>query len=65
LAARRGAAGWRTAGRDGARPVQVGDAGFFEAGAEPRDIGDEELYGRLKSEFPSWLGDARDAGIVH
>jgi hypothetical protein len=42
----------------------VDNAGFFPAGREPASIPDGQLYDSLMAEFPSWLADARAAGIV-
>jgi hypothetical protein len=42
----------------------VDNAGFFAAGIEPTSIPDGQLYDSLMAEFPSWLADARAAGIV-
>ncbi|HEX2316606.1 MAG TPA: VWA domain-containing protein [Thermomonospora sp.] len=46
------------------RKRAVDNAGFFEAGADPRALGDDVLYERLTREFPDWLRSARAAGIV-
>ncbi|MFJ9904930.1 vWA domain-containing protein [Streptomyces sp. NPDC101152] len=42
----------------------VDNAGFFHAGADPRQVSDAVLYDRLLSEFPSWLAQARARGIL-
>ncbi|MUN38331.1 VWA domain-containing protein [Actinomadura litoris] len=42
----------------------IDNAAFFPAGPEPRAIADDDLYHQLMTEFPSWLADARAAGIV-
>ncbi|MET8410070.1 VWA domain-containing protein [Streptomyces sp. NPDC005195] len=42
----------------------VDNAGFFHAGADPLELGDEELYDRIVGEFPQWLAAARALGIV-
>jgi hypothetical protein len=42
----------------------VDNAGFVAAGSEPRAVPDTVLYDRLLAEFPSWLADARAAGIL-
>ncbi|MFG7941757.1 VWA domain-containing protein [Streptomyces cacaoi] len=42
----------------------VDNAGFFPAGHCPREHSDDALYRNLMSEFPSWLRDARAAGIL-
>lgn len=40
------------------------NAGFFHAGSDPLELGDEELYDRIVGEFPQWLAAARARGIV-
>ncbi|MFE5139478.1 vWA domain-containing protein [Streptomyces fagopyri] len=42
----------------------VDNAGFFHAGSDPLELGDEELYDRIVGEFPHWLAAARARGIV-
>ncbi|MGA5702345.1 vWA domain-containing protein [Peterkaempfera bronchialis] len=42
----------------------VDNAGFVAAGRDPRAVPDAVLYDRLLEEFPSWLADARAAGIL-
>ncbi|MGW3632847.1 vWA domain-containing protein [Streptomyces sp. NPDC005122] len=42
----------------------VDNAGFFHAGSDPLELGDEELYDRIVGEFPQWLAAARALGIV-
>jgi hypothetical protein len=42
----------------------VDNAGFFPAGLDPMRVPDSQLYDSLMAEFPSWLADARVAGIV-
>jgi uncharacterized protein YegL len=42
----------------------VDNAGFFSAGADPRQLTDVELYDKLLGEYPSWVEAARVAGIV-
>lgn len=46
------------------RKRAVDNAGFFEAGQDPRSIEDADLYGELMKEFPGWLAAARANGIV-
>jgi hypothetical protein len=46
------------------RKRAVDNAGFFEAGQDPRAIQDDDLYQELMSEFPDWLTTARTNGIV-
>jgi uncharacterized protein YegL len=46
------------------RKRAVDNAGFFEAGQDPRAIQDGDLYRELISEFPDWLTAARTNGIV-
>lgn len=41
----------------------VDNAGFFEVN-DLRHINDDELYNRMLSEFPSYLRDARAAGVL-
>jgi hypothetical protein len=43
---------------------KVDNAGFFALGANPKDMADETLYGKLMEEFPSYLNDARIAGVL-
>lgn len=42
----------------------VDNAGFFEAGVNPRQMSDGELYDNLLGEYPQWVQAARQAGIV-
>ena len=42
----------------------VDNAGFFEAGADPRRMPDGELFDNLMNEFPEWLQTARAAGVL-
>ncbi|WP_393084453.1 vWA domain-containing protein [Streptomyces sp. LN704] len=42
----------------------VDNAGFFHAGSDPLELGDDELYDRIVGEFPQWLAAARARGIV-
>ncbi|MFI6865000.1 vWA domain-containing protein [Streptomyces sp. NPDC050421] len=41
----------------------VDNAGFFHAGHDPRALSDTALYDQLLGDFPSWLADARAAGV--
>ncbi|MGW1993303.1 vWA domain-containing protein [Embleya sp. NPDC001921] len=42
----------------------VDNAGFFEAGADPRRMPDAELFDNLMNEFPEWLQTAKAAGVL-
>ncbi|WP_206504775.1 VWA domain-containing protein [Streptomyces chrestomyceticus] len=42
----------------------VDNAGFFQAGRDPRALADADLYQQLMVEFPAWLQEARTAGIL-
>jgi hypothetical protein len=42
----------------------VDNAGFFHAGRDPQTVDDQLLYDRLLNEFPTWLTDARAAGVI-
>jgi uncharacterized protein YegL len=42
----------------------VDNAGFFEAGADPRRVPDEKLFDNLMIEFPEWLESARRARVI-
>ncbi|MEU8138332.1 vWA domain-containing protein [Streptodolium elevatio] len=42
----------------------VDNAGFFEAGADPKRMSNEKLYDQLMIEFPEWLQSARAAGVL-
>ncbi|MFE3204644.1 vWA domain-containing protein [Embleya sp. NPDC055664] len=42
----------------------VDNAGFFEAGADPRRMPDATLYDNLMNEFPEWLQTAKSAGVL-
>ncbi|MCF2529048.1 VWA domain-containing protein [Yinghuangia sp. KLBMP8922] len=42
----------------------VDNAGFFEAGADPRRLSDAKLYDQLMIEFPEWLVAAKRAGVL-
>ena len=42
----------------------VDNAGFFHAGRDPQAVDDQLLYNRLLNEFPTWLTDARAAGVI-
>lgn len=43
----------------------VDNAGFFEAGADPTAMSDEELYDNMLGEFPAWTHAARAANILN
>lgn len=43
---------------------KVDNAGFFAAGDDPMSMSNETLYGKLMKEYPSWLKDAKKAGIL-
>ncbi|OPC80162.1 toxic cation resistance protein [Embleya scabrispora] len=43
----------------------VDNAGFFEAGADPRRMPDATLYDNLMNEFPEWLQTAKSAGVLN
>ncbi|MBQ0983131.1 VWA domain-containing protein [Streptomyces sp. F63] len=40
------------------------NAGFFHAGPEPKKLTNRKLYEQLLSEFPKWLAEAREKGIL-
>ncbi|MGC0419647.1 vWA domain-containing protein [Embleya sp. AB8] len=42
----------------------VDNAGFFEAGADPRRMRDGDLFDNLMNEFPEWLQTAKAAGVL-
>lgn len=42
----------------------VDNAGFFAAGANPRQMSDAVLYDNMLGEFPQWTEAARNRGIV-
>lgn len=46
------------------RKRAIDNADFFPAGPEPKAIADGDLYAHLMNEFPSWLTEARAAGIL-
>ncbi len=41
----------------------VDNAGFFGL-ADLDGVGDDELYDRMMSEYPSWVADARAKGLL-
>lgn len=49
---------------DKLRGRQVDNAGFFEAGSDPLQLSDADVYDRLMGEYPAWLTAARAKGIV-
>ncbi|MCC3652915.1 VWA domain-containing protein [Streptomyces sp. S07_1.15] len=40
------------------------NAGFFHAGPEPKKLTNRKLYEQLLAEFPTWLEEAREKGIL-
>ncbi|WP_095757124.1 VWA domain-containing protein [Streptomyces xinghaiensis] len=40
------------------------NAGFFHAGPEPKKLTNRKLYEQLLAEFPKWLEEAREKGIL-
>ena len=44
------------------RPIDNSD--FFAVGTDPTTMTDSTLYNRLMTEFPTWLAQARQMGIV-
>lgn len=42
----------------------VDNAGFFEAGADPKQLSDADLYDKMLGEYPQWVQAARREGIV-
>ncbi|WP_078843314.1 VWA domain-containing protein [Streptomyces albus] len=40
------------------------NAGFFHAGPEPKKLTNRKLYEQLLAEFPTWLAEAREKGIL-
>lgn len=42
----------------------IDNAGFCATGSDPSALTDEELYDRLLNEFPQWLAEARNMGLV-
>lgn len=43
---------------------KVDNASLFEAGYDPRNVSDADLYDGIMHEYPKWLVAARSAGIV-
>lgn len=49
---------------DKLRGRKVDNVGFFATGDNPMGMSNETLYGKLMKEYPSWLKDAKKAGIL-